>query len=77
MQGKWSFGLVVVFCFGLVSGVLSVQGADLAHFQAANLNYFATGIDLPDLRLPDVEGQDVPLRSFKGQVVLLNFWTTW
>ena len=24
-----------------------------------------------------LEGQQVPLRSFKGQVVLMNFWTTW
>jgi len=77
MPGTWSFGLVALFCFGLVSGVLHVQGADLAHFQAVNLVRFAAGIDLPDLSLPDVEGKAVPLRSFQGKVVLLNFWTTW
>ena len=31
----------------------------------------------PDLTLPDLDGAQVSLGSFKGQMVLLNFWTTW
>lgn len=46
MQGKWSCGLIVVFCFGLAGGVCTVRGADLAHFQAVSLIRFATDIDL-------------------------------
>ena len=77
MQGKWSCGLIAVFGFWLAAGICTVQGADLAHFQAVGLVRFATDADLPDVSLPDVQGKDVPLRSFRGQVVLLNFWTTW
>jgi hypothetical protein len=76
MKGTWSFGLITVLCFGLVGDVLTVQGADPVHFQAVGLVRFAKDIDLPDVSLPDVEGKDVPLRSFQGKVVLLNFWTT-
>ena len=77
MQGKWSYGLIAVFCFGLAGGVCTVRGADLAHFQAVGLVHFTPAIDLPEISLPDVQGKAVPLRSFRGQVVLMNFWTTW
>lgn len=30
-----------------------------------------------DFVLPDLDGNQVPLSSFKGKVVLLNFWATW
>jgi thiol-disulfide isomerase/thioredoxin len=35
--------------------------------KAANLNF----------TMKDLEGKDVSLSSFKGKVVLLNFWATW
>lgn len=31
----------------------------------------------PDFKLADVEGRELKLSDFKGQVVLLNFWATW
>jgi thiol-disulfide isomerase/thioredoxin len=31
----------------------------------------------PDFTLPDLEGHDVALRHYRGQVVLVNFWATW
>jgi cytochrome c-type biogenesis protein len=31
----------------------------------------------PDVTFKDLAGKGVPLSSFKGQVVLLNFWGTW
>ena len=34
-------------------------------------------VALPDMRVPDIEGQEVALRSFQKKVVLINFWTTW
>jgi thiol-disulfide isomerase/thioredoxin len=30
-----------------------------------------------DFKLKNLEGQEVELASFKGKVVLLNFWATW
>lgn len=31
----------------------------------------------PDFTLPDVNGNKVSLSSFRGKVVLLDFWATW
>lgn len=31
----------------------------------------------PDFAVPDLSGQAVRLSGFRGQVVLLNLWTTW
>ena len=77
MQGTWLFGLVAIICVGLAGGVSTVQAADAEHFQAVRLISFGKDIPLPDVSLPDVDGKGVPLRSFLGKVVLLNFWTTW
>src|SRR6266403_1186831 len=35
------------------------------------------GTPAPDVIFKDLEGKDVPLSSFKGKVVLINFWATW
>jgi thiol-disulfide isomerase/thioredoxin len=38
----------------------------------------ATGKDAPlDYTVKDMNGNDVRLSSFKGKVILLNFWATW
>jgi thiol-disulfide isomerase/thioredoxin len=42
-------------------------GACMADAKPANL----------DFTMKDLEGKDVPLSSFKGKVILLNFWATW
>jgi thiol-disulfide isomerase/thioredoxin len=48
-----------------------VAGAEtpgcMANAQPANWNF----------KLKDLEGKEVSLASFKGKVVLLNFWATW
>lgn len=31
----------------------------------------------PDVTFKDLQGKDVPLASYKGKVVLVNFWGTW
>ena len=30
-----------------------------------------------DFTIKDLDGKDVSLTSFKGKVILLNFWATW
>lgn len=43
------------------------QAACLANAKPANL----------DFTMQDLDGKDVSLSSFKGKVILLNFWATW
>ena len=33
--------------------------------------------DEPEVTFKNLEGQDVPLASLKGKVVIVNFWATW
>ena len=42
-------------------------GACMANAKAANM----------DFTMKDLDGKDVSLSSYKGKVVLLNFWATW
>lgn len=35
------------------------------------------GKPAPDLRLKDIDGNDVSLADLKGKVVFVNFWATW
>jgi thiol-disulfide isomerase/thioredoxin len=35
------------------------------------------GTPAPDVIFKDLDGKEVPLSSFKGKVVLINFWATW
>ena len=74
IQGKYVLGFAVIVCLGLVA---SVHGADSALFEAAQLERLPRAIPTPEVSLPDPEGKKISLRSFKGQVVLMNFWTTW
>src|ERR1700693_4876042 len=37
----------------------------------------AAGTPAPDAIFKDLDGKDGPLSSFKGKVVLINFWATW
>src|ERR1700690_335080 len=31
----------------------------------------------PDLKVKDLDGRQLALQTYKGKVVLLNFWATW
>ena len=69
----------------LIAGLLVLSTAtphhatadDEADFEALNLFLLPESIPLPDVSLPDVGGNPVPLLSFRDRVVILNFWTTW
>ena len=74
IQGKCVLGFAAIVCLWLVA---SVYGAEPGLFEAAQIERLPRPIPLPEVSLPDLEGQKTSLRSLKGQVVLMNFWTTW
>lgn len=74
IPGKCVLDTTIIICLGLVA---SVYGAEPGLFEAAQMERLPRPIPLPEVSLPDLEGQTMSLRSLKGQVVLMNFWTTW
>ncbi|MGE3537223.1 MAG: TlpA family protein disulfide reductase [Candidatus Tectimicrobiota bacterium] len=61
----------------LLAGLVEVWSAEPDPFGRLGLERFAEMPSLPDMSLPDLEGKSQTLQAFKGQVVLMNFWTTW
>jgi len=43
----------------------------------AGMSPLPTGPPAPTLRLPDMDGKLVDLATYRGKVVLVNFWATW
>jgi len=77
MRDKRRGGWVVILLLWCIGSISAVQGAYSDPFEAAQLERFPRAIPVPEVSLPDLEGKKMSLRSFKGQVVLINFWTTW
>ena len=75
---RWTVTALVAGLF--VAGVATLQPTaadDAAAYEALNLIHLDESIPLPDVSLPDLKGDPVPLLSFRNRVVILNFWTTW
>ena len=68
-------GLIVLIGFSLISRPNQVMGG----FGARIDTYPPIEIDqpAPDLTLFDLDGREVSLSDFQGDVVLLNNWATW
>lgn len=45
--------------------------------KVAEVSRFAPGSDVPEINLPDPEGNLIPLSSLRGKVVLIDFWASW
>ncbi|MAY84729.1 MAG: cytochrome C biogenesis protein [Flavobacteriales bacterium] len=41
------------------------------------MSRFAPGSEVPEINLPNPEGNLVPLSSLRGKVVLIDFWASW
>ena len=77
MKKSWIVTFVVGFLLVGVAAAPRADALDERDLEALNLILFSESIALPDVSLPDVEGQEVPLLSFREHVIVLNFWTTW
>jgi peroxiredoxin len=65
--GKYAFVLALIL--GVALAFIRLEDAKGYGLRA--------GEPAPPFRLPDLAGKDVDLASFRGKVVLVNFWATW
>ena len=76
----WRGGGRSVFAVLLGAGLLllSPGGARAFHQEdRLGISLFDSRKEAPEIRAPDLSGQTLRLSSFRGKVVLLNFWATW
>lgn len=45
--------------------------------KVADAGRFAPGTEVPEINLPNPEGESIPLSSLRGKVVLIDFWASW
>ena len=68
-MGKW--------IAGLVSAVLAAVLIVIGWSHASRFSAPEVGARAPEFTLPTLDGDSMSLASYRGQVVLLNFWATW
>ena len=75
MQHPRKWGLIVAVGFLLVSGLIINRRRDT--LSAPNSIGPRPHLLAPDFNLPQLDGQQLQLSSYRGKVVLLDFWATW
>lgn len=72
MGKRWNLFLIFVVAAGLAAVFVGCKSGSEAAPAAAK-----TLANEPDVTFKDLSGKDVSLASFKGKVVVVNFWATW
>ena len=66
-----SLSLLTLLCMAPAAAQLPLP--ELSH----ELTRLSTPIQAPDFQLEDMDGEKYSLESYRGKVVILNFWATW
>lgn len=78
MKKAWPFFLLAVVCVALA---VHYFGPDFPSLTSASEEDSGSIVDLnqplPHAVMPSPGGQWMNMESYKGKVVLINFWTTW
>jgi peroxiredoxin len=66
--------LILLICIALLTGCTPSQdpSSERGLGEAPRIGYRA-----PNFRLENLEGEEVSLAGYRGQVVFINFWATW
>ncbi|HVJ08667.1 MAG TPA: TlpA disulfide reductase family protein [Acidisarcina sp.] len=75
----WSWITISLFSIGLGFGVHAIGHAGEHPRQPlpSNASAKAEHPIAPDFSLPDLKGRPIRLSSFRGKVVILDYWATW
>jgi len=66
-----ALSLLTLLCMAPAAAQLPLP--ELSH----ELTRLSTPIQAPDFQLEDMDGEKYSLESYRGKVVILNFWATW
>ena len=66
-----ALSLLTLLCMAPAAAQLPLP--ELSH----ELTRLSTPIQAPDFQLEDMDGETYSLESYRGKVVILNFWATW
>ena len=66
-----------LLAIAILAVAVSFSGCKIGVPAAGSATNPAALADEPDVTFKDLQGKDVTLASFKGKVVLVNFWGTW
>lgn len=70
--------LIMATVLALIAATyLADQATRLPRKNAVKASNPDIGAPAPEVTLKDLDGKDVSLSQYKGQVVLVNFWATW
>lgn len=65
----------ILIFFSMIAVLISLAGEDKKVSAAEPASEI--GKQAPDFRLKDIRGKETALSTYRGNVVLLNFWATW
>jgi peroxiredoxin len=57
--------------------MIDQQKAQMAEMNSRKQSTSLIGKPAPELNLPDVNGKNISISSFKGKYVLVDFWASW
>ncbi|MCP4404231.1 MAG: redoxin domain-containing protein [bacterium] len=74
-----------ILCLSMLLLLLAIPGSRQialaedgdAVFEALKITKYAERTEVSDFTLPSLDGGEKALNDYKGDVILLNFWTTW
>ena len=70
---KWTLGSVVA----LLLLVVVLAGAGLWYLSSSLSPGVALGEPLPRIELASLDGAPIEVGDYRGQVVVINFWSSW
>lgn len=71
------FDLFVELDKNLIKKYPSNQNVLMFHDIVTKSLALSNGQEAPEINLPDTQGKDLSLKSFRGKIVLIDFWASW
>ena len=68
--------VLIVVAAALAIGIYAVSRRSSAHSKSGGPSSLVNSV-APDFSLQDLDGKPLNLSSYRGKVVLLDFWATW